>query len=126
MKLLLENWRKYMNEDEELIVYRGIPDFVYDRYLETGQLPLTKNIIPKDSEVMNYAIERGFDEETDFPQWAKKATTGINATKDRENAKGYGKVIAMKVIGDDYVELPGGYVFIKDYDQVEIINETST
>jgi len=120
MKLLLENWREYLNEDEDLIVYRGIPDFVYDKYLETGQLSLTKNIIPKDSEVMNYAIERGFDEETDLPQWAKEATIGINATKDRENAEGYGKVIAMKVIGDDYVELPGGYVFIKDYDQVEV------
>ena len=127
MKLLLENWREYLNEGEDLIVYRGIPDFVYDKYLETGQLPLTKDIIPKDSEVMNYAIERGFDEKTGFPQWAKEATTGINATTDRENAEGYGKVITMKVIGDDYVELPGGYVFIKDYDQVEVIdNETPT
>ena len=120
MKPLMENWRKYMKEDTDIVVYRGVPKFVYKEFLETGELPLTTDIIPKDREVMNYALANGFDEE-DMPDWAKDATTGINATKKRENAEGYGKVIAMKVIGDDYVELPGGYVFIKDYDQVEII-----
>ena len=121
MKLLIENWRKYIMESGDIIVYRGVPDFVYDKYLQTGELPLSRDIIPKDREVMNYATERGFDEEHDMPQWAKEAKTGINATKDYENVQGYGKPIAMKIVGDEFVELPGGYVFIKDFEQVEII-----
>ena len=121
MKLLLENWRKYLKEEHEMIVYRGVSKGAYAEFMRKGRLPLSKDIIPRDSEVMNYALERGFIEERDMPQWAKDATTGINATKDPENAEGYGRVIAMEVVGDEFVELPGGYVFIKDYDQVRVI-----
>jgi hypothetical protein len=125
MKLLLENWREYMQENE-MIVYRGIPDSVYKQYIEDNELPpLATDIIPRDHAVMEYALDHGFDEEQ-LPQWAKEATMGINATTDRENAEGYGNVIKMAIIGDDYVELPGGYVFIKDYDQVRVIDETPT
>mgnify|MGYP003127791025 CR=1 FL=1 len=121
MKLLLENWRQYLDERYGMIVYRGVSEGAYVEFMRTGRLPLSKDIIPRDSEVMNYALERGFIEERDMPQWAKDATTGINATKDPENAEGYGRVIAMEVVGDEFVELPGGYVFIKDYDQVRVI-----
>ena len=120
MKLLFENWRQYLEEEGAMVVYRGVPEFVYKEFLKTGVLPLATDIIPKDREVMNHALRHGFNEE-DMPDWAKEASAGINATKDKENAKGYGKVIAMKITGEDYIELPGGYVFIKDYDQVEII-----
>ena len=113
-------------EEDGTIVYRGVPDFVYDKFMESGDtnLLLSRDIIPQDAEVMNYAIERGFDEEYDMPEWAKEAKVGINATSDKENAEGYGNVvIAMEIVGDDYVELPGGYFFIKDFDQVRIIGE---
>ena len=120
MQLLFENWRQYLEEEGDIVVYRAVPEFVYKKFLETGELPLATDIIPKDREVMNYALAHGFDEEN-MPDWAKEASVGINATKDKQNAEGYGKVIAMKITGDDYIELPGGYVFIKDYNQVEII-----
>ena len=120
MKLLLENWRKYLKEEHEMIVYRGVSKGAYAEFMRKGRLPLSKDIIPRDSEVMDYALERGFDE-SELPPWAVEATTGINATTDRENAEGYGKVVTMRVVGDKFVELPGGYVFIKDYDQVEIL-----
>jgi len=120
MKLLLESWREYIKEDQGGIVYRGVSESAYAEFMRTGELPLSMDIIPRDSAVMDYALERGFDE-SELPQWAVEARTGINATTDRENAEGYGRVITMRVIGDEFVELPGGYVFIKDYDQVEIL-----
>ncbi len=129
MKLILENWKKYLKEEENgTIVYRGVPDFVYDKFAKTADtsLLLSRDIIPRDKEVMDYATARGFDEDEDMPGWATEATTGINATADKENAEGYGgKVIAMRIIGSDYVELPGGYFFIKDFDQVEILGGLS-
>ena len=88
--------------------------------MRTGELPLSTDIIPRDPAVMDYALQRGFDEK-DLPQWAAEARSGINATTDRENAEGYGRVIAMRIVGDEFVELPGGYIFIKDYDQVEFL-----
>jgi hypothetical protein len=129
MKQLLTEWRKFLKEEEKEdgpIVYRGVPDFVYDKFMESGDtnLLLSRDIIPRDAEVMNYAIENDFNEETEMPEWAKEAKVGINATDDKENAEGYGNVvIAMEIVGDDYVELPGGYFFIKDFDQVRIIGE---
>ena len=120
MKLLLENWREYLKEGYEMIVYRGVHESAYAEFMLTGELPLSTDIIPRDPAVMDYALEHGFDE-SELPQWAVEATTGINATTDRENAEGYGKVVTMRIVGDEFVELPGGYVFIKDYDQVEIL-----
>ena len=125
MKKLLTEWRKFLKEEVGTIVYRGVPDFVYDKFMESGDTDLlwSRDIIPRDAEVMNYAIERGFDEEDQMPEWAKEAEKGINATTDKENAEGYGKAIKMEIVGDDYVELPGGYYFIKDFDQVRIVGE---
>jgi hypothetical protein len=120
MKLLLENWREYLKDEHEMIVYRGVHESTYAEFMLTGKLPLSTDIILRDQAVMDYALERGFDE-SELPPWAVEATTGINATTDRENAEGYGKVVTMRVVGDKFVELPGGYVFIKDYDQVEIL-----
>jgi hypothetical protein len=117
---------KEEEEEDGTIVYRGVPDFVYDKFMESGDtnLLLSRDIIPRDAEVMNYAIENDFNEETEMPEWAKEAKVGINATDDKENAEGYGNVvIAMEIVGNDYVELPGGYFFIKDFDQVRIIGE---
>jgi hypothetical protein len=112
--------KKSRRGSSNFLVYRGLSPQAYAQFQRTGKIPLSRDVIPRDHAVMEYALERGFDQ-AQLPAWARQTRSGINATTDEENAAGYGKVVAMRVVGDDYVLLPGGYVFIKDRNQVQLV-----
>jgi hypothetical protein len=136
MKLLLENWRGYLNEE---LVYRGVSREAAEEAQRRGYpLPSTEQAI-NDPVVLASHFGQGWkelsDEEIDAELGiapGEKFPFGINTSRDVQNAAGYagkyeddGLVVALDIsdLGDeDIIEFDDGTVFIKDARKIKYTN----
>ena len=129
MKLLLENWRKYLNEE---LVYRGISRSDAEEAQITGHPPPSKEQAINDPVVLTSHFGRDWKDLSDKKindelgiVAGEDLSRGINTSRDPQHAAGYagkyeddGGVMTLDIsalqASEDYIEFNDGTVFVKD------------
>jgi len=136
VKLLLENWREYLNEE---LVYRGVSREEAEEAQKTGYPLPSKDQAINDPVVLASHFGRGWedlsDEEIDAELGiapGEKFPFGLNTNRDPQNAAGYagkyedeGLVMTLDIAdlgGEDIIEFVDGTVFIKDARKTKYTN----